>query len=83
MDDLDLAMMEGWESDGHLDRIQTYAAAGEFIEKRIARKKGKNCDDDLELSDILVGLIDQAVMELNPVVIVVEGAENESSGVSA
>lgn len=82
MDDLDLAMMEGWESDGHLDRIQTYAAAGEFIEKRIARKKGKNCDDDLELSDILVGLIDHSITQLNPIVIVVDG-EAEQAGVSA
>lgn len=82
MDDLDLAMMEGWESDGHLDRIQTYAAAGEFIEKRIARRKGKNCDDDLELSDILVGLIDHSITQLNPIVIVVDG-EAEQAGVSA
>ena len=82
MDDMEL-MLGDWQADGQMDRIQTYARAGEFIEKRIARKKGKDCDDDLELSDILAGLIDQAVMELNPVVIVVEGAGNESSGVSA
>lgn len=82
MDDLDLAMLEGWESDGHLDRIQAYAAAGEFIEKRIARKKGKNCDDDMEISDLLASLIDHSITQLNPIVIVADG-EAEQSGVSA
>lgn len=81
MDDMEL-MLGDWQADGQMDRIQTYARAGEFIEKRIARKKGKNCDDDLEISDLLASLIDHSITQLNPIVLVVDG-EAEQSGVSA
>lgn len=82
MDELD-AIMGDWEEDGQVNRLHAFAAAGQFIERRIARKKGRDCDDDLNLSDLLAYAIGTVIDDLNPAGLEITPEEEEVKGATA